>query len=149
MDAWHVWTLSAILLALIEVFTAVSGFLILCFALACLLSAAAAFLGLGLEVQLLLFSLASIGAIAGLRPLFQSRFARSPHPVKTNADALVGKIGLVSERIEEHPLGGRALVEGEDWWVVSQDEQPVEAGARVKVLRVDGSKLVVTRLERA
>lgn len=148
MDAWHVWTLTAILLALIEVFTAASGFLILCFALACMLSAAAAFLGLGLEGQLLLFSLASIGAIAGIRPLLQSRLARSPHAVKTNADALVGKIGLVSERIEEHPLGGRALVEGEDWWVVAQEEGPVEAGARVKVLRVDGSKLVVTRFER-
>lgn len=149
MEAWHVWTLAAMLLAIVEVFTAVSGFLLLCLAFACLLSAAAAFLGLGLEVQLLLFSVASIGAIAGFRPLFQSRFARSPDALKTNAEALVGKIGLVSERIEEHPLGGRALVEGEDWWVVAQDGGQVEAGTRVKVLRVDGSKLVVTRLERA
>ena len=148
VEAWHVWTLSAIALAIVEAFTAVSGFLILCIALACLVSAMAAFAGLGLDVQLLLFSLASIGTIAGLRPLFQSRFSRGIHAVKTNVDALVGKVGLVSERIEQHPLGGRALVEGEDWWVITQDDSPVEAGARVKVLRVDGSKLVVTRLER-
>ena len=143
MEAWHLWTIAAMSLAILEVFTAVSGFLILCFALACLLSAAAAFFGLSLEVQVLLFSMASIGAIYGLRPLFQSRFARSRHDVKTNVDALVGKIGIVSERLEPFPNGGRALVDGEDWWAVSQDDAPVEPGSRVKVVQVDGSKLVV------
>ena len=146
LEAWHLWTLAALSLSILEVFTAVSGFLILCFALGCLLSAAAAFIGLGLEIQVLLFSVASIGAIFGLRPLFQSRFARSQHSVKTNVDALIGKVGIVSERIEPFPSGGRALVEGEDWWAVSRNDAPVESGARVKVVQVDGSKLVVESL---
>jgi membrane protein implicated in regulation of membrane protease activity len=127
------------------VFTAVSGFLLLCFALGCLVSAGGAFLGLGLAGQFLLFSVTSIATIYGLRPVFRSGFARGHHDVKTNVDALVGKIGVVSERIAQHPLGGRALVEGEDWWAVSQDDHPVEPGQRVKVIQVDGSKLVVER----
>jgi membrane protein implicated in regulation of membrane protease activity len=145
VEAWHLWAIAALSLSILEVFTAVSGFLLVCFALGCLVSAAVAFLGLGLEVQFLLFSVTSIAAIFGLRPLFQSRFARGRHAVKTNVDALVGKIGVVSERIEQHPQGGRALVEGEDWWAVSQDDAIVEAGQRVKVIQVDGSKLVVER----
>lgn len=144
MEAWHLWTIAALSLSILEVFTAVSGFLLLCFALACLVSAGVAFLGVGLEVQFLLFSMASIAAIFGLRPFFRSRFARGSHEVKTNVGALVGKVGMVSERIEPHPQGGRALVEGEDWWAVSQDDAIVEPGQRVKVVQVDGSKLVVS-----
>ena len=146
MEAWHLWAIAALSLSILEVFTSVSGFLLVCFALGCLVSSAVAFLGLGLEGQFLLFSVTSIAAIFGLRPLFQSRFARGRHDVKTNVDALVGKIGVVSERIEQHPQGGRALVEGEDWWAVSQDDAIVEAGQRVKVIQVDGSKLVVAHM---
>ena len=146
MEAWHLWALAALSLSILELFTVASGFLLLCIAFGCLLSAAVALVGLGVEIQVLLFSVASVGAIFGIRPLFRSRFTRSERAVKTNADALVGKIGIVSERLEPFPSGGRALVEGEDWWAVSRNDAPVEPGSRVKIVQVDGSKLIVENL---
>lgn len=145
MEAWHLWAIAALSLLILELLTAASGFLLLCFAFGCLASAGIALARLGIEWQLLVFSVTSIAAIYGLRPFFLSHFHRDGR-VKTNADALVGKIGVVSQRIESQPTGGRALVEGEDWWAVSLDDAPVDSGERVKVLQVDGSKLVIERI---
>lgn len=142
VEPWHLWAIAALTLLILELLTAASGFLLLCFAVGCLASTGTALAGLGIEWQLLVFSVTSIAAIYGLRPFFLTHFHRGGR-VKTNVDALVGKVGVVSQRIESQPTGGRALVEGEDWWAVSLDDSPVATGERVKVLQVDGSKLVV------
>jgi membrane protein implicated in regulation of membrane protease activity len=60
-------------------------------------------------------------------------------------EALVGRIGVVSEAIEPGTGRGRVLVEGEDWRGTSLDERVLPAGTKVSVIQVDGTQLVVEK----
>jgi membrane protein implicated in regulation of membrane protease activity len=82
----------------------------------------------------------------GLRPLMLRRFQLGPgSDVRTGVDALLGKTGVVSERIDAVSRLGRVKVEGEDWRGASVDNTPIEAGTRVTVIQVDGTTLVVEK----
>jgi membrane-bound ClpP family serine protease len=45
------------------------------------------------------------------------------------------------------PLGGRVVVNGDDWHAVSDDGQDIEATATVMILRVESTTLIVRRAE--
>jgi len=65
-------------------------------------------------------------------------------PQKSNIDALVGKIGLVTKAIDPD-LGGQILVEGESWRAVAS--QAITEGSKVRVLSFSGTKLTVELVE--
>jgi len=51
----------------------------------------------------------------------------------SNADALMGREGIVSEKIEERGYG-RVKIDGDDWKSVSADGEAIREGARVRVV---------------
>lgn len=145
MADWLIWFLAGIILIVAEMFTA--GFWLACLAIGC---AAAGLLGLipfvGAVVQTVAFAGVSLASMIGLRPLMLHRFQLGPGAgVRTGVDALLGKRGVVLERIDPVSRQGRVKVEGEDWRGVSVDDTPIEAGARVTVIQVDGTTLVVEK----
>ena len=79
--------------------------------------------------------------------LFRSlqRIHPTSSDIKTNVDALVGKVGIVAERIDPATGRGRVLVEGENWRGASLMDTPLEPGTRVMVVRVDGAILYVDK----
>ena len=54
-------------------------------------------------------------------------------------------IGIVTERIDNITEQGRITVLGGDWRARSLGGEPIESGARVKVEKIEGVKLIVTR----
>ena len=60
-------------------------------------------------------------------------------------DALAGRVGIVSERIDPATGKGRVLVEGEDWRAASLMDAALEPGTRVMVVRVEGATLYVDK----
>ncbi len=145
MEDWLIWFLSAIVLVVAEMFTA--GFWLACLAVGCV---AAGLVGLvpfaGLTLQTVAFAATSLAGMIGLRPLMLRRFQLGPgSEVRTGIDALLGKTGIVLERIDPASRQGRVKVEGEDWRGASVDDTPIEAGARVTVIQVDGTTLVVEK----
>ena len=142
LSAWHLWVIAAIVLFIAEVM--IPGFLVACFGMGCLASAAAAALGLGPKWQLLAFTVGTLVVYVGIRPLFLRHLYGRASPVKTNVDALVGRVGVVTETLDPVTHQGRVKVGGEDWRGVPADDVAIEPGQRVEVLRVDGTKLIVT-----
>jgi membrane protein implicated in regulation of membrane protease activity len=64
--------------------------------------------------------------------------------LRTGVDALLGKTGIVTERIG--PGGaGRVKVDGEDWRGASSDATVIEPGTQVTVIQVDGTTLMVEK----
>jgi membrane protein implicated in regulation of membrane protease activity len=64
--------------------------------------------------------------------------------LRTGVDALLGKTGIVTERIG--PGGtGRVKVEGEDWRGASSDATVIEPGTPVTIIQVDGTTLMVEK----
>jgi membrane protein implicated in regulation of membrane protease activity len=141
LDAWHVWLIIAIGLFIAEIF--VPGFVLGSFGIGCLFSALAALFDMHLKIQLVTFSVLTLATFFAVRPIFLKYFYSPASKIQTNIDALVGKTGLVSEKIDPDANKGRVIVGGEDWRAVSADGNWVEEGEKVKVVSVEGTKLFV------
>lgn len=61
----------------------------------------------------------------------------------TNADRVVGKTGKVTEIIDPVRGTGKIQVLGQVWSAVTEDEEVLEAGREVTVLRLRGVKVIV------
>lgn len=97
-------------------------------------------------VQIFVFLLLSAATLAGLRP-FAQRWL-SARKVNTNADLNIGKIGKVTERVNNRDASGAVYVYGKTWTARSnEDGEEIPVGALVKVLSIEGVKLIVTPAE--
>lgn len=96
-------------------------------------------------LQLVLFAAVSAALLLALRPLARKYF--TPRLTKTNVDAVVGAEGLVTERIDNIQSAGRVKVGHMEWSARSTSGEVLEAGARIRVDRVEGVKVFVTSVE--
>jgi membrane protein implicated in regulation of membrane protease activity len=130
------WLWMTLVVLIIEIFTA--GFFIGAFAVSTLVTALAAFLGLGRNGQLVVFSAVSIASLIWVRPVFLRLLATTRH--ETNAASLVGQNGTVIDQI---PAGGigRVRMSNEEWRATSPT--PLSVGDAVRVLGVAGNTLTV------
>lgn len=145
MAAWQVWFILAVVLLIAEMFT--GGFWLLSVALGCAVAGVAGLIPLaGVLTQTIVFAATSLLSLVGIRPALIRRFLGSGAPeLRSGVDALLGKTGYVTERIESGARPGRVVVEGEDWRGASLDGSVLEPGTRVMVIQVDGTTLIVEK----
>jgi membrane protein implicated in regulation of membrane protease activity len=144
MSAWQIWTLLGVLLLVAEMFT--PGFWLACLAVGAFAGGVAGLLpGVGTTVEVIVASVTSLASMVGLRPMLMRRFRLGATELRTNVEALLGKTGVVTERIEGGARQGRLVVEGENWRGASVDKGILEPGTRVMVVQVDGTTLLVER----
>ena len=145
MEDWLLWFVAAIALVLAEMFT--PGFWLACLAVGAAAAGVAALIpGLGAAIQGITFAVGSLLSMVGLRPQLLRYFQlTSGSGVRTGVDALLGKTGVVTERIEPLMGLGRVKVDGEDWRGASSDATVIEAGTLVTIIQVDGTTLMVEK----
>jgi membrane protein implicated in regulation of membrane protease activity len=140
MDEWVIWMIAAGVLAVGEIVSL--SFFLGPIALAAAVAAVAALIGAGLAVQIIVFIVAATASIGLLRPVAR-RHLRTPAQLRTGTAALVGTRGVVLERVDGD--GGQIKLAGEVWTARSYDEDEViEAGARVEVLQIQGATALVS-----
>ena len=61
---------------------------------------------------------------------------------KTNLDRVVGMEGIVTEKITKHNPG-EVKVDGKKWTAISSDGKNISEGKTVKIIKIEGVKLVV------
>ena len=143
MEYYQIWLIAAIVLVIIELLTA--GFGVICFAIGALFSALAAFLKANLLWQMVVFAVASVICFIFLRPVLLRLLEKKSKDVKTNADALIGKIAVVSETIDPEKNQGRVAVDGDDWKAVSADGTVINKGEKVEIISRDSIILTVKK----
>lgn len=142
MEIWHYWTIAALLLFIIELFT--QGFAVICIAIGAAGGAVASAFDMSFEMQLVVFAVVTVFAIAAVRPLLKRLFYSDQEKVATNANALIGRRGKVCEAIfEDH---GRVMIDGVDWKAVSEDGEPIALDTMVEVVAIESVVLTVKRL---
>lgn len=102
---------------------------------------------LGAEVwlQIVVFFTVSIVLLVALWPLARKHL--QPKLVATNADAMVGRICIVTERID--PVeGGRVKLGDVTWSACSETGDIIPAGSQVKILRIQGVKVFVEQVKK-
>ena len=64
------------------------------------------------------------------------------HKYETNLQGILSKRGVVKEDIHPYKTG-IVIVNGEEWTAVGVDNEIIEKGTNVEVLKIEGVKLVV------
>ena len=108
-------------------------------------AAVAAIFHISGQAQFWTFLIISVLLLAATRP-----FARRKLQVKkvnTNADRVIGQVGVVISAIDNLQAAGRVKVSGLDWSARSRSGDPIAEGCRVRVLAIDGVKLIVEPVE--
>ena len=111
------------------------------FAAGALAATFAAYAGMELTNQLLLFVGVSLVAFAAVRPL--ARRVLEPRFVPPNADRLLGVKARVTETIDNASATGAVYVDGKTWTARSASGAVIPAGEQVEVERMEGVKLIV------
>jgi membrane protein implicated in regulation of membrane protease activity len=129
-NMWQLWAVVAVLGLLLELTS--GDFFIVCFSIgACAAAIVSPFAGL--YVQLIVFGVVTALSIYQVRPFALRYLHRNEENRVSNADALIGRQGHVTETIQEKGFG-RVAIDGDDWKAVSADETEIPIGTRVKVV---------------
>jgi membrane protein implicated in regulation of membrane protease activity len=135
-----IWVIAAVALAIGEVLTP-GMFFLGPLALAAAAAALAALLGAGTVGSLLVFIVCSVASLLVLRPIAR-RHVRLPALSRTGTDALVGRKGIVTRKVDRH--GGRVRIGGEEWSARPYlDDQVFDEGKTVDIIQIDGATALV------
>lgn len=134
------WVVMLIAFAVLEGMTAALVSIWFCIGSVAALIAAA--LGLPLEIQIALFALLSLACIILIRPLTKKFLVKTAE--RTNADRIIDAEALVTETINNLQAKGQIRVYGEYWTARSEGEEEIPEGVKVRVLRIEGVKAIVT-----
>ena len=81
-----------------------------------------------------------------VRPLVYKFFYKKVGEVKTNAEALIGRRAIVTERIEGELHPGRVKVDGDDWKAICESAEPIEVGEAVEITALNSIIVTVKKL---
>ena len=145
---WVVWAVLGVVLVIAEVFT--PGFVLLWFGVGALAAALASFLGVGLAAQFLVFISLSSLLTALSRTIFVNYFTGRDEPggLKVGAAKLPGQVGTVVTSSQGALQEGAVKVFGSIWTAYpAEGEEPLAAGDRVVVERLQGASIYVRRAD--
>ena len=140
---WWIWMALAAVFVVGEMFTA--GFFLLWFGVGAAVAGVLALLGLSFPWQLGAFVVVS-GVMLAVSRRFADRFSKK-QPPGIGADRFIGLKGLVLEEIDNTTNTGRVRLQKEEWRADSDGDEVIPVGARVEVVRLDGTHLVVKRIK--
>lgn len=115
------------------------------FAAGSLVALICALLGGGLWLQIILFFVVTILSIATFRPIARKFINGKVEP--TNADRIIGREALVTERISNLRAEGAVSIGGMVWSARSNTEEEIPKGTLVRILRIEGVKVYVEEVK--
>lgn len=141
----YVWLGIAVVLAIVEISTTqlVSLWFVLGAAVTAVCSAT--FLKGLILWQIVIFLTVSAVMLILTRPLVNK--LKTNEPVSTNSDRNIGKIAVVTCTIDPEKGVGQVRVGSEKWSAKSADGSVISEGANVKVVGIEGVKLLVSENE--
>lgn len=141
MEQW-IWIIVFVVTLMIEVFTA--GTLVsIWFSAGSLVAYFVYLLNGPLLLQIIVFLAVSIGALLAIRPLATTYFRGNI--VATNADRMIGRQTTLTKAITSNNWG-EVDVYGVVWSAVEINNQPLEIGTEVKIVAIEGAKVIVERI---
>lgn len=140
---WALWIVVGVAFLIIELLT--GTLYVFCFACGALLSFLVSFFTDSFVAQLSAFAFATAVSIFLIRPVIKKYLHPKENEKVSNADALLGKEGRVSEQISGTGYG-RVAIDGDDWKAQSQDGMTIPVGSRVRVVSRDSIIITVAPL---
>ncbi len=112
------------------------------FAGGALVAGLAAYFGMGITVQLLLFIGVSVVLLLLIRPAAVRFMTRDK--TETNVNSLIGKTAVVTKKIDNLAQTGQVRINDVEWTArAGMDTEKIPEGAIVEVTEVKGVRLIV------
>ncbi|MFP4077515.1 MAG: NfeD family protein [Candidatus Izemoplasmataceae bacterium] len=112
------------------------------FSISAVISFFLAIFGVPVIWQILAFIIITTILLLSVRPLVKNYFRTNI--VGTNADALVGKIGMCTKEIVPNDRG-EVKVDGKYWTAIASGNETIHVGDKVEILAIEGVKLIVVK----
>lgn len=139
MNTTLIWIFIAVVFGIIEALT--MGLTTIWFSAGAVCAAFASMLNAPMILQVIVFLAVSIVLLYFTKPLADKKLKVGQE--KTNADALIGRRGIVLSSILPFQTG-QVKVDGQVWTAVgTTTDARIEAGAEVTVTQIQGVKLIV------
>lgn len=139
----YVWIAVALVMAAYEVATV--QLVTVWFFIGALCAAITTLFTDSIVVQIVVFVSVSLISLIATRPLVK-RFKKKNVKVSTNADRLIGSIGVMRSDLSDAEQIGQVKMQ-DGVWSARTDFPPIKEGDKVKVLAIDGVKLIVEKTE--
>jgi len=136
------WVSVAVASLIVEIMT-VASMSSIWFTVGALVALLLEILGVSNEIQIITFIFVSILTLIFIRPLAANYFRGNVVP--TNNDRMIGKVLKVSEKITADKWGA-IIINGIPWSAVEVDDLEVNVGEKVKIMAIEGVKLIVKKI---
>lgn len=144
LDMWIVWAILMVVFLIVEAFTL--GLTTIWCAAGCIVAGIMDLCGASLTAQIIAMVAVSvicfIICMVLIRPMID---VRSKKKEPTNADRVIGQEAVVVKAIDPIEGKGQVKVMGQLWSAKASVDIP--QGARVKILSMEGVKLVVEKID--
>ena len=104
---------------------------------------ATSFFSVPLWAQVVVFAVFSVLSIYFLRPRLVELLNSNAHHRVSNADALLGRVGKVTQTIKTGDYG-RVQIDGDDWKAESDAAFDIAEGSRVRIV---GRESIIVKVE--
>lgn len=145
MEIWHYLIIAAILSLLIEIFT--TSFVFGAMGVGFLLSSIFSSCGASISWQIFVFSLGVVTTFFLIKPIISKFGYKKNGNLRTNAEGLVGKEGIVTQKIIPNENSGKVKLDGVNWSAISSKNDIIDVGMNVKIVEIKSIVLIVEPLK--
>lgn len=136
---FYIWLVIIIVLGIIEAMTV--NLVSIWFIISGLFALITSFIFDNFLIQFAIFVVLGVLLLITTRDILEKKLVSKE---KTNLDRIIGMKGVVTEEIDMFQIG-EVKVDGKAWSAVSNTK--LEVGEVVKILKIEGVKLIVERVE--
>ena len=140
-NMWQVWAIVAVICLILELSS--GDFFIICFSIGAVFAIVGAIVGLNVYWQLFVFAVFSLLSVLFVRPVALRWLHKNEPNRASNADALIGRTGRVTEAIKSDG-NGYVQIDGDLWKAVSSTD--IAVGTSVRVIGRESTIITVETL---
>ena len=139
-NMWQVWAAIGIACLILELSS--GDFFVICFSIGAFFAIVSAVLGLGVYWQIFIFAVFSLLSVLFVRPLALRYLHKNDPNRASNADALQGRKGRVTETVKAGG-SGYVQIDGDLWKAVSMVDIDIPVGTVVRVIGRESTIITV------
>ncbi|WP_051931657.1 NfeD family protein [Clostridium sp. KNHs214] len=136
-----VWLIVGIGTLLIDIAT--SAFLFVWFTAGAIAAIICLTLGLSFSIQIIVFSIVSVLFMATGYPIIKKNVKRTVPKTKTMEEGYIGREMISDQNIRDK---GNLKVDG-IYWTVENKGEDIEIGNKIKIIGIQGNKLIVEKIK--
>ncbi len=146
LEVWPwVWLGVAVVFALVELIALGGSFVLLPFSVSAFIASILGFYDVPVEVQWIVFLVGGALLFAAALKWLRRFVDDNDTPPGVGANRLIGMTGIVTEALvpDDVARSGRVSIASEVWGAHTRSDERVERGTRVRVVDVEGTRVVV------